>query len=309
MKIILLVFVFALPQCILAQDKVIRTLQLESGSVTPKVPAPDTSRKAWKKGGLYRLSLGQGSLSNWAAGGDDFSINISTTLNLYATYKKNKFNWDNSLDLAFGFLKTTTLGSRKNDDRIDMVSKQNYSVNKKMTVGTLLNFRTQFFAGYTFKDKSKIYASNFLSPGFVLTSFGVDYKPKKELSLFLSPLTSRWIFVRNDSLASKAAYGVDTGANIVNQLGAFATINYQKEIVKNLSYKTRLDMFSNYKKNPWNVDVYMTNILAIRVFKMLSFNWSFDVIYDDDTRIFGENKDAPALQLKSIVGAGFQLKI
>ncbi|MEI7734930.1 MAG: DUF3078 domain-containing protein [Ferruginibacter sp.] len=309
MKIILLVFVFALPQCIHAQDKVIRTLQLESGSVTPKVPAPDTSRKAWKRGGLYRLSLGQGSLSNWAAGGDDFSINISTTLNLYATYKKNKFNWDNSLDLAFGFLKTTSLGSRKNDDRIDMVSKQNYSVNKKMTVGTLLNFRTQFFAGYTFKDKSKIYASNFLSPGFVLTSFGVDYKPKKELSLFLSPLTSRWIIVRNDSLASKAAYGVDTGANIVNQLGAFATINYQKEIVKNLSYKTRLDMFSNYKKNPWNVDVYMTNILAIRVFKMLSFNWSFDVIYDDDTRIFGENKDAPALQLKSIVGAGFQLKI
>jgi hypothetical protein len=309
MKIILLVFVFALPFNINAQDKVIRTLQLESGSVTPKVPAPDTSKKAWKRGGLYRLSLGQGSLSNWAAGGDDFSINISTTLNLYATYKKNNFNWDNSLDLAFGFLKTTSLGSRKNDDRIDLVSKQNYSVNKKMTVGTLLNFRTQFFAGYTYKDKSKIYASNFLSPGYVLTSFGVDYKPKKELSLFLSPLTSRWIIVRNDSLASKAAYGVDTGANIVNQLGAFATINYQKEIIKNLSYKTRLDMFSNYKKNPWNVDVYMTNILAIKVFKMLSFNWSFDVIYDDDTRIFGENKDAPALQLKSIVGAGFQLKI
>jgi hypothetical protein len=309
MKIVLLALVFALPKCINAQDKIIRTLQLESGSVTPKVPAPDTSRKAWKKGGLYRLSLGQGSLSNWAAGGDDFSINVSTTLNLYATYKKNKFNWDNSLDLAFGFLKTTSLGSRKNDDRIDLVSKQNYSVNKKMTVGTLFNFRTQFFAGYSYKDKSKIYASNFLSPGYVLTSFGVDYKPEKELSLFVSPLTSRWIIVRNDSLASKAAYGVDTGANIVNQLGAFATINYQKEIVKNMSYRTRLDMFSNYKKNPWNVDVYMTNILAIRIFKMLSFNWSFDVIYDDDTRIFGENKDAPALQLKSIVGAGFQLKI
>ena len=38
-------------------------------------------------------------------------------------------------------------------------------------------------------------------------------------------------------------------------------------------------------------------------------NGSFDVIYDDDTRIFGPDKDAPALQLKSIVGAGFQLRI
>ena len=310
MRVILLIFVFVLPQSINAQDKIIKTLQLESGTVTAKVPVQDTSKKTWKKGGLYRLNLVQGSLSNWAAGGDDFSININTTLNLYATYKKNNFNWDNSLDLVFGFLKTTTLGSRKNDDRIDLVSKQNYSINKKTTVGTLFNFRTQFFNGYSYSAKTeKVYASGFLSPGYVLTSLGIDYKPKKELSLFVSPLTSRWVIVLNDSLASKAAYGVDTGKNIINELGAFATVNYQKEIVKNVTYKSRLDMFSNYKKDPWNIDIYMTNVLAVKIFKMLSFNWSFDVIYDDDTRIFGDEKNAPALQLKSIVGAGFQLKI
>ena len=53
----------------------------------------------------------------------------------------------------------------------------------------------------------------------------------------------------------------------------------------------------------------MTNVLAVKVFKMLSFNWSFDVIYDVDTRIFGDDKDAPKLQLKSIVSDGFQIKI
>jgi len=283
---------------------------LESGTVVPKVPAPDTSRKLWKKGGMYRLNLGQGSLSNWAAGGDDFSININTTLNLYAAHKGKNFNWDNSLDIALGFLKTTSLGSRKNDDRIDIVSKYNYSVNPKATVGLLGNFRTQFFNGYSYSaTTTKVYASGFLSPGYALASFGVDYKPKKELSLFLSPVTSRWVIVKNDSLVSKASYGVDTGNHVINQLGAFATLNYQKELVKNLTYKSRLDMFSNYKKNPLNVDIYMTNILAVKIFKMLSFNWSFDVIYDDDTRIFGPDKDAPALQLKSIVGAGFQLRI
>ena len=216
---------------------------------------------------------------------------------------------ENSLDFAYGANKIHDNPIRKNDDRIDLVSKYNYSINKKTTVGSLFNLRTQFFNGYSYSTTGKVYASGFMSPGYVLTSLGVDYKPKKEMSLFLSPLTSRWVFVRNDSLASKASYGVDTGKNVINQLGAFATLNYQKELVKNISYKSRLDMFSNYKKNPWNIDVYMTNIIAVKIFKMLSFNWSFDVIYDDDTRIFGENKDAPALQLKSIVGAGFQLRI
>lgn len=292
-----------------SQDRIIRTLQLESGSITPKVPAPDTVKKAWKKGGIYRVNLGQGSLSNWAAGGDEFSLSVNTSLNLFAMYKKRNFGWDNSLDVVLGFLNTSSLGSRKNDDRIDFVSKQTYTIDKKTSFATLANFRTQFFAGYTYKEKNRTYASNFLSPGYLLTSVGINSKPVKELSLFVSPLTSRWVIVKNDSLASKAAYGVDTGKNIINQLGAFATINYQKEFLKNLSYKSRLDLFSNYRKNPWNVDVYMTNILAIKVFKLLSFNWSFDVIYDDDTRIFGANKDAPALQLKSIIGAGLQLKI
>ena len=309
MRFAKLLVLFCLPAISCAQDKAIRTLQLESVTAVPKVPAADTSKKAWKKGGLYRLSLGQGSLSNWAAGGDDFSLNINTTLNLYATHKSKHFNWDNSLDLVLGFINTTSLGSRKNDDRIDLVSKYNYSINKKATIGSLVNFRTQFFAGYSYPNKVKVYSSNFLSPGYVLTSLGVDFKPKKELSLFLSPLTSRWVIVKNDSLAAKGSYGVDSGENVINQLGAFATINYQKEIIKNLSYKSRLDLFSNYRKNPWNVDVYMTNVLAVKIFKMLSFNWSFDIIYDDDTRIFGEEKDTPALQLKSIVGAGFQLRI
>jgi len=310
MRFAKLIVLFLLPLCINAQDKAIQTLLFESGTVVPKVPAPDTSKKTWKKGGMYRLNLGQGSLSNWAAGGDDFSISINTTLNLYASHKRKHFNWDNSVDLAFGYLKTTSLGSRKNDDRIDVVSKYNYSISPKATVGLLGNLRTQFFNGYSYSaTASKVYASGFLSPGYVLTSFGMDFKPKKELSMFVSPVTSRWVIVKNDSLITKASYGVDTGKHVINQLGAFATINYQKELVKNLTYKSRLDMFSNYKKNPLNVDVYMTNILAVKIFKMLSFSWSFDVIYDDDTRIFGPDKDAPALQLKSIVGAGFQLRI
>ena len=166
MRFAILISFFLLPGLISAQDRAIQTLQFESGSIAPRISVVDTSHKLWKRGGMYRLNLGQGSLSNWAAGGDDFSININTTLNLFATYKKNHYNWDNSLDLAFGFLKTTTLGTRKTDDRFDLVSKYTYSVNPKTTIGLLGNVRTQFFNGYSYAtDRDKIFASGFLSPG------------------------------------------------------------------------------------------------------------------------------------------------
>ena len=308
-----LVWVFVttmLPFFSKAQDRIVKNLRDESGNAVTKIPSTsDTSHKKWKAGGMYRLSLGQGTLSNWAAGGDDFSLNINSSLNVHATHKKGHFTWDNSLDLVIGYLKTTSLGSRKNDDRIDLVTKYDYSVNPKLNIGTLANFRSQMLRGFSYPDNIKTLSSNFLAPAYALISLGMDYRPKKNISLFISPVTSRWVIVRNDSLSLKAAYGVDTGSNSINELGAFGTANYQVEIAKNVTYKTRLDLFSNYKKNPWNIDIYMTNLVAVRIFKLLSFNWSFDVIYDDDTRIFGKDKNAPALQLKSIIGAGLQLRI
>ena len=63
------------------QDASIRKLQAESAR-TIKKDIADTSKKNWKAGGSYQISAGQGSLSNWAAGGDDFSLSISTSLNL-----------------------------------------------------------------------------------------------------------------------------------------------------------------------------------------------------------------------------------
>ena len=60
------------------------------------------SGKTWKTGGLFNLNLGQGSQSNWAAGGDDFSLSIASYLGFYAFYKKDKYSWDNTFDFNYG---------------------------------------------------------------------------------------------------------------------------------------------------------------------------------------------------------------
>lgn len=313
MKIIAgLVFLLLSIQPILAQDASIRKLQSESlRTISRKI---NDSTRSWQMGGIYNVSLGQGTLSNWAAGGDDFSLSVATSLNLYACYRQGRGSWDNVLDLGVGYVKTSTLGGRKNDDRFDLLSKYGYTLNSKLNLATLANFRSQFFSGYSYQkdDKgfdSKKLSSAFLSPAYLLVSQGLDYKPTGELSIFVSPVTSRWVIVGDDSLAARGEYGVKPGHHSLNQLGAFATINYQTSFNKYITYKGRMDVFSNYRNNPQNADLFMTNVLSARFARIIAFSWNLDMIYDDDVELFGENKTSPALQVRSMIGVGLQVKI
>lgn len=286
-----------------AQDNTIKELPEESGKKIKKDTA-DTSKKDWKKGGLYSLNISQASLTNWAAGGDEFSLALNSLLSLYAFYQKDKQSWDNTFDFNLGYVNTTSLGSRKNDDRFDLVSKYGYALNPKLNLAGLINLRSQFFKGYTFSDNIKTLSSNFMAPGYVLLSLGLDFKPAKNLSLFFSPVTARWVIVKDTALSNKGAYGVTPGKTSNLEFGAFVTINYMKEISKNITYKGRLDLFSNYRRNPQNVDLFMSNILNVKLSKILSATWGVDLIYDDDVKLFGKNRRSAALQVKSQVGIG-----
>jgi hypothetical protein len=290
-----------------AQDQTVKTLQEESGKSIKKDEA-DTIPRLWNKGGLFNFSVGQASLSNWAAGGDEFSLAINTLFNIYAFYKRDKRSWDNALDISYGYIKTTSLGSRKNDDRFDLLSKYGYALNPKLNLALLFNARSQFFRGYTYTDNVRTFSSAFLSPGYFLLSLGLDFKPIKDLSIFISPITYRLVTVLDDTLSAKGMYGVDPGDNTLHEIGAFLSINYMKDFNKNLGYKGKLDLFSNYRKNPQNIDLFMTNVFTAKFGKIFSFNWSIDLIYDDDVRIFGPNKTSAALQLKSIAGLGMSVK-
>ena len=307
MKILFLLLGLSIFNYAFSQDPTLKQLQADASKTIKKDPA-DTLNLTWKKGGLYSLNLSQGSLSNWAAGGDDFTLSVNSLLSLYAFYKKGKHSWDNSFDFNLGYVNTTSLGSRKNDDRFDLLSKYGYALGPKLNLAGLVNLRSQFFKGYTYKDNVRNYASNFMAPGYLLVSLGLDYKPSNELSIFLSPTTARWVFVRDTALSNKGLYGVSPGKKSNLEFGAFVMINYLKEINKNLTYKGRLDLFSNYRRNPENIDLFMSNILNLRLSKVLTATWGLDLIYDDDVRLFGENQQSAALQVKSLVGLGLLVK-
>jgi hypothetical protein len=305
-KIFLVLLVFITVN-VAAQDEKIKAIQAESGKSIKK-DAADTSAKRWKKGGLYSLNISQASLTNWAAGGDEFSLAVNSLLSLYAFHQKDKHSWDNTFDFNLGYIKTTSLGGRKNDDRFDLLSKYGYALKPKLNLAGLANLRSQIFKGYSFQGDVKKLSSNFMAPGYFLLSAGLDYKPNKNLSIFFSPATARWVIVTDTALSNKGAYGVTPGKKSNLEFGAFATINYLKEISKNITYKGRLDLFSNYRRNPQNIDLFMSNILNVKLSKILSATWGVDLIYDDDVKLFGKNKKSAALQVKSLVGIGLLMK-
>lgn len=308
MKTVLSLFClsFLMTANIYAQDGTVKDLKKESEKAIKKDPN-DTTQRTWKTGGIFNLNINQGSLSNWAAGGDKFSFSLNSYLNLYAFYKKNKHSWDNNLDLAYGIVNTTSLGSRKASDRIDFLSKYGYALSKKWNVGFLTNFRSQFANGYAYSktaaglDTSSL-TSKTLMPAYLLLSLGFDYKPVNDLSIFLSPVTGRFIFVSDDRLAP--LYGLDSGKNVKTEIGAFVSVNYMKKLGSKFTYKTKLDLFSNYRKDPQNIDVYWTNVVTASITKHINFSFNLDMIYDDDTQNVNPAK-GPAPQWLQLMGIGF----
>ncbi len=295
-----------------AQDKTVTELRDEATRDIKKDPN-DTIPKVWKKGALFNLTMSQTALSNWAAGGDKNAFAINALFSGYAFYKKGKNSWDNTLDLAYGMVKTTSLGMRKSDDRIDILSKYGYEVARSWYISGLVNVRSQFAPGYSYgtDNKSRTLTSNFFSPGYVLVSPGVMYKPNDNFSIFVSPATARFIFVRNDSLALQGAYGVDTGKNSKTEFGAFATVSYQHKLGAGAIYTGRLDLFSNYADHPQDVDVYWTNLLAVKITSIFSMTFAFNLIYDNDVKSVKADGTAGGAkaQIQEILGIGIALKL
>ena len=310
-KSLLTVLVFIVIQSVIgvqklrAQNVAVAKLRSETSRVIKK--ENDTSYFNWKKGGMYNFNLSQSSLSNWAAGGDNFNMAISSYFNYYAYFQKPRQSWDNNLDLNLGFIQSTSLGGRKNDDRIDILSKYGYRIDTTgmWYLSGLFNFRSQLFDGYSFSGSNSNFTSSLLSPAYIILSAGLDFKPNNTFSVFFSPLTSRTTLLLNTKLSNLGSYGVPVGEKIYRETGLFVTINYNNTIAPNVTYKGRADFFSNYYEKPENINLYMTNMFTFKINKYFSASYSLDLMYDDKINIFGPLKKSPGLQLKSIIGIGY----
>ncbi len=289
------------------------------------------STKTWSKGGIFNLGFGQTSLSNWAAGGLN-SYSFNGLVSLYANRTKGKVSWDNNLDLEYGAINQFAPGASKasrkwlkNSDRLEFNSKVGMKMKKNWYYTALLNFRTQMAPGYDATQSSVI--SDITSPAYTTFALGMDYKPNANFSAFISPAAYRSLYVSRNNLRKTFGFtneDILADKHMINQVGAYVKVKYKKDKpfgLDNVAFQTDLALFSNYLKNPQNVDVYWNTLIALKVNKYITANIGTNLIYDDDItiktteKIYDNNgidtglvKSGPRVQFKEALTVGFSYK-
>ena len=291
----------------------------------------DTTVNGWKKGGFFALNFNQVSLTNWAPGGES-ALSATALGNDFVKYRHNDVYFESVLDAGFGFITTSSQATRKNEDKIELNAKFGKRAKGKFFYAGMLNFRTQMAPGYNFPDDSTI-ISRFMAPGYLSLALGMDYKPNEWFSVFLSPATGRATFVLDQRLANLGQFGVDpavldtlTGAVISPgektrfEFGAYLRARLQKELVKNISIVSNLQLFNNYsdpiKAQRVNIDVNWETLIMIKANKWLTTSIFTNLVYDNDiqvpvTRVVDGNEvvgTGPRTQFKEVLGIGLSFK-
>jgi hypothetical protein len=307
--------------------RLIFTLIIISFAVT--VNAQQTKKKTytgpWKKGGMVSFYLNQGGSRNWAAGADKFSLAFTGYMNLWANRLVGKNDWQNSVDIGYSLINSHTVGVRKNYDKLDAVSKYSYQITKTVGVGFFLNLRTQLTNGFDYSENPKRRISGFFAPAYAIAAPGVHLNIIKNFTIFATPAAAKWVIVTNRpysfnfqgglkpdssterSLASQ--YGVDPRRQIRFEVGPFVSLGYHKDICKNVNYRMRADFQSDLtNQEPFNIDIFWTNMVNMSVNKWLKVSYNFDLIYDDNVKMFGRTKTGSGAQLNSMFGIGVSAK-
>jgi Protein of unknown function (DUF3078) len=261
----------------------------------------------WKRKGFYTLNVNQSSQTGSGAGSDNFLLGINSLLNKAVHHKKGKYTFDAYLDFELGLVYTSSYKKfRKTIDRFDLTVDLEHSIGKNthFTYGLLGNVNTQLFSTHNFLSDYHEKISNFLSPGRALLSLGVDYKnekPESYFSIFATPATIRWITKLDQDFYPNKKFGVDSFHRVYTEIGAFISMHYTKYFSKKSTFTSRLDLFSNYKRNPEKIDVIFTNLFSLGISKNFSFSLTLDLFYDEDV--------TKSLRVQQVSGLGLKLKI
>ena len=270
----------------------------------------------WEYGGNGTFGLTQTYLNNWKGGGES-AFSFLMVLKGYANYSDKKLRWENSGEIRNGWIRQggQINQTQKNDDKLELISRLGVSAFDHWFYSAEIDFLTQFFNGFNYPDNNTI-ISSYLSPAKTLIKVGLDYKPNKNFSLFLSPFTSKTVFVRDTAHVDQTKYGISRTGQSLWEPGLNVDVRYKIDFSPQISYETKYKMFINYQ-NPFSKrDISWENLVVAQLTNRISMNFMINFLYDDNVTFptgklnqSGVEIFKPKMQTKELTTVGFSYKI
>jgi hypothetical protein len=285
-------------------------------------PKKDSS---WTSKGIINVTFGQTSFTNWAAGGEN-SVNGNFLFNYTTTYRKDKIEWDNNFELAYGGMLENRSLYKKTNDKLNFSTKYGYKASEKWNYSYHIGLNTQMANGYKYPNDS-VPISKFMAPGYILAGLGMDYFPFKGFSILLSPITYKLTVVNDPTLANQGSFGVEPAIidsngvvtspprHFINEPGGFVKMQFEKSIKEAFTVRSKLELFSSYIKNPQNLDVNWNTLISYKFTKYFATTLAIDIIYDEDAKIKvdGPNNTTievgPRTQVREVLSFGLSFKL
>jgi hypothetical protein len=248
---------------------------------------PEDTIKYWKTGGLISADLRTVFLTDWTRGGNS-NVAFGSALNLFANKAKNRHTLELKLDAAIGVMREgdATYKFKKNNDFIIFNGRYGEKLVNNWFLSGILDMRTQFTKGYRYfrvaGEERRELQSDFLSPLTILPSLGVSLK-EKNFAVTVSPISGKFTFYRDDSLAIKAR--VPGGKNILSEAGPSFVIEDKRPFFKNSEIRYRIQGFSRFTRIVYHWDINAEIWMRFRLHKYVSLIYNHLIIYDDANKL------------------------
>ena len=299
------------------RDKLLLNLDSLNRSKTSKLEVDLPEMSKWSKGAKFQVHASQNYISsNWYKGGES---NMAATLYAmgYFNYDNRKgLQWDNKAEWKlglYGMASDSLRWLRVNEDLLRLNSKLGYKAFKNFYYTAEWDFQTSLFN--TYKSNTYIRTSGPFSPIRMSLSLGMDYKYKSIVSVFVSPLSYKLIYVADMSYKEGVLpeeniahqVGITDGTRQSNQLGALIRTDFDYDFNESIGMEVHFSFFGNYVGKIKGVEVGCEMIGNFKINRFLSAKVSLYPRYDSTTLPADGGK--PKMQFYELISLGFNYKL
>ena len=260
-------------------------------------------RSPWRREATLMAQITQNYVTaNWYQGGSSSFAGLGIAKG-QISYITERFTWENFGEWRMGGSTVSADSLHKvntTDDLFRVYSKANLRIIPKLFTSLSVELETRLLP--TYKSNSMDLKSAPFSPLRFNAAFGIDWKPVKNLSVSVSPISYKMIHIADTARVASTDYGLETGQQTQHNIGSSMRVEYTWKPVREVALESKFYLYTNYHHVEIdlevNCDFIINRFLSARL--MLHPRYDTSVIMSGDTHA--------KIQFRELLSIGFAHK-